>query len=64
MKDELKPCPYCGGEAMIANNKKLIAPDDDDVTYWGKCKNGDCGHTLYPESSYAKAVAAWNNHKR
>lgn len=37
MSEELKPCPFCGGEAVIkAINKSY------DFTIWCQCKNTSC----------------------
>ena len=59
--EELKPCPFCGGEAKISeryregiSNRKM---------YWVECKK--CGitqahHALAGYNSRTKAVNAWN----
>lgn len=52
---ELKPCPFCGGEAqMDANKYNSVKPDDYDA-YCDHCMVGFTRET--PE----KAAVAWNN---
>lgn len=52
---ELKPCPFCGGEAII---------EQDEDWYWEwtvSCRNEDC--VCYEGRSYEteeEAVAVWN----
>ena len=52
---ELKPCPFCGGEAKM--HKRLNAPYHAAV-----CKDTKCsGHNLYVLYwSEAEAIEAWN----
>lgn len=49
---DLKPCPFCGGEAMIIHS----ILDACFIT----CENNDCmaGQKVY--STKAEAIAAWN----
>ena len=43
MSEELKPCPFCGGEAKKQAVKTTILGD----TYWGiKCTKCNCGTVL------------------
>lgn len=51
MQSELKPCPFCGGEAMIA------ATLDD--MYRPMCKTDGCAF-LESNVTRAEAIAAWN----
>lgn len=51
---ELKPCPFCGGEAIL---------DDDQISdwpreYWGECLQ--CGATGHKTEDRQKAIDAWN----
>lgn len=57
MSEELKPCPFCGGEAHIAER----------LTYGGKLYGACCSGTLCPGSEpfpwcldYEDAADAWN----
>lgn len=57
MSEELKPCPFCGGEAHIAER----------ITYGGKLYGACCYGTLCPGSEpfpwcldYEDAADAWN----
>ena len=56
MKSELKPCPFCGGEAdidEIAGN-----PDTGEPYAWGVgCKKCNIG---WYEETKEKAIAMWN----
>jgi hypothetical protein len=52
---ELKPCPFCGGEAEINLH------DGDAGTWIARCANRGC--TTWPSTdclSYGDSVAAWN----
>ncbi len=50
MTDELKPCPFCGGEALIDGD--LLGAS------WVICR--ECGASGAQEDSDAEAIAAWN----
>lgn len=55
MSEELKPCPFCGGEAKKQEVKTTILSD----TYWGiKCTKCNCGTVGYLNYNYA--IKAWN----
>lgn len=55
MSEELKPCPFCGGEAKKQEVKTTILGD----TYWGiKCTKCNCGTVGYLNYNYA--IKAWN----
>lgn len=56
MSDELKVCPFCGGDARI--HSKVLA-DGFDSGYWAVCDECGKGDTL-PHESEEEAAAAWN----
>ena len=59
MTDRLKPCPFCGGEAMALQN--------DEGYYYAGCKNAGCrGYVFYTfmhHPSEERAITAWNKRK-
>ena len=52
--EELKPCPFCGGEAKVFGNY-------DDSEYHANCTNNECGccWVNYYETK-EEAIEAWN----
>lgn len=52
MNDELKPCPFCGGEAEL-----LIVPNRE-AEWVVKCLNKCCNQ--FPRASKEEAINAWN----
>ena len=50
--DELKPCPFCGGEAEMLGMK--VPPP----LPWLRCKS--CGAETSVYATEAEAIAAWN----
>lgn len=54
--ERLKPCPFCGGEAI------LVMSGDDRSWHWNViCTNGDeCGATFQDGERRAVAVETWN----
>ena len=53
---ELKPCPFCGGEA-----KSYARGGTDNCwlnTHWVGCLGCDCGTCFY--ETEGEAIAAWN----
>ena len=56
MSDELKVCPFCGGDARI--HSKVLA-EGFDSGYWVVCDECGKGDTL-PHESEEEAAAAWN----
>ena len=56
MSDELKVCPFCGGDARI--HSKVLA-EGFDSGYWAVCDECGKGDTL-PHESEEDAAAAWN----
>lgn len=57
MSDELKVCPFCGGDARI--HSKVLA-EGFDSGYWAVCDECGKGDTL-PHESEEEAAAAWND---
>lgn len=70
MSKELKPCPFCGGKAIIKAVDKNYG-----FTIWCQCKDGNCGARTAgycPDTSNEdnsleniercknKAIEAWN----
>lgn len=53
---DLKPCPFCGGEAEMCHVTQLWEPRD---AYWVKCKN--CRISGTHHTTEAEAIAAWNS---
>ena len=62
--EELKKCPFCGGEASVEDeycwSPSFYNPDGRDgvFMYYVKCKK--CGATTKLYSSKVKAIEAWN----
>ena len=52
-KIELKPCPFCGGEAVYRSVDYLVEPSG-----YVRCKNGCCTQHWY--SPKDKAIELWN----
>lgn len=46
---ELKPCPFCGGNAQIAGGEDY---------FWGEC--WDCGAQTRGSESRETAIEEWN----
>ena len=53
---ELKPCPFCGSEAHLAE-VKTFRPRP---VYYGFCTNGHCQTRMVERRSKQKAIEAWN----
>lgn len=49
ISDELKPCPFCGGDARL---------DSGFDSYWIECKH--CGATAEGDKTHDTAIASWN----
>ena len=56
MTSKLKPCPFCGGDALI--HSKALA-DGFGTAYWAACEKCGKGDTL-PSFTEEEAAAAWN----
>lgn len=55
---ELKPCPFCGGEAEVQHQSRKLYGDVVDW-YGVYCKKPFCGF-VSGQSTEAEAIAAWN----
>lgn len=55
MSDELKPCPFCGGEAHIDGT--TWRPSDGEEVAWVVCKLCNAYGPTFPVK---EAIAAWN----
>ena len=62
MSEELKPCPFCGGEATLFQIKCITHSNGGAGMFQVKCVNLQCNvspKTMY-ESSKDEAIVAWN----
>jgi Lar family restriction alleviation protein len=53
-KIELMPCPFCGGDAAIRDDKYFL-----EGVFYG-CNTFECDGSSLWEASGAEAIAAWN----
>jgi Lar family restriction alleviation protein len=64
MSVELKPCPFCGGEAEMVDARKLLVVSKYSyiIPYSVRCSNRKCGVKPYTEYSGTEqeAIDAWN----
>lgn len=51
--DKLKPCPFCGGEAILSDRRYWQSPPFSIC-----CKA--CNFDIWPHNSPSKAITAWN----
>ena len=58
---DLKPCPFCGGEAVDFHRANTGATADwcGPVDHW-VCCTGDCGASTCMHGTKDEAIAAWN----
>jgi hypothetical protein len=58
--EELLPCPWCGGPAMIDRSEGRVV--DGEVRWWAACESLSCPAylTATSYSRRADAIAAWN----
>lgn len=54
--EELKPCPFCGGEAVIWTMDEF---DDGDFYYRAECRNCQAGFGVNHETK-EEAIESWN----
>ena len=66
MTDELKPCPFCGGEAKLKHGYRRKGEKFGNKAYV-QCKKCGCKTLLYSQSAYERwqtvdeiAIHAWN----
>jgi len=58
LKVELKPCPFCGSEAIIKTNTGNIKTA---YWFWVECKNDECDHLdMCPRKTQEQAESDWN----
>lgn len=61
---DLKPCPFCGGEARYSTIRKRGVPSGDKgyltEIYCHKCKKGVRNWALKKDWSIKSAIEAWN----
>ena len=66
---ELKPCPFCGGEAVLKDNAYGCGVYDcagaladthyeEPTVFWCECK--ECGATANGWDTDGEAIEAWN----
>lgn len=54
----LKPCPFCGGEAVLLQSTNLNTPVAS-ICWMAKCQ--ECGATRREYTKYKRQIiAAWN----
>lgn len=57
--EELKECPFCGGEAELKQHKSAIDKNDRPIGGWFvDCEECDCGTPWHNTES--QAITAWN----
>lgn len=60
MADELKPCPFCGGQPIMRREEPMLPNGQRDSLYYVECEARECQvRTLswYPERA---AIQSWN----
>ena len=66
MTSELKPCPFCGGEARLVDRRKqcVVSPGVYEVPWMVECSNRrTCPAlmlTTWPYATEEEAIEAWN----
>ena len=62
MSDELKPCPFCGGEAIYTSrsNHNEVSGWQNAVDHWIFCETEGCYVHVGMLETKIEAVAAWN----
>lgn len=64
MNNELKPCPFCGGEPKIVKERRYPNYESNGIDAWRvECRTFDCpiryANYTYFTRRY-KAIEAWN----
>lgn len=54
---DLKPCPFCGGEAQRSSN---VAYDNQADFEWFEVKCPECGCSTAMYATTSEAIEAWN----
>lgn len=57
---ELKACPFCGHEAELRENERIMMNADLMRTWYVICGNVHCGIRTLERDSRDKAVRIWN----
>lgn len=58
---DLKPCPFCGGEAVYDFHAKGMPEAwENDCDHWVYCDAEDCFANVGLCESKSEAIAAWN----
>ena len=60
MSEELKPCPFCGGEAEIVWEYPVLPNGKKDTLYRIECRNRRCRNRTNSWYPLEGATAAWN----
>lgn len=55
-REELKPCPCCGGKAIVVQDYNYNA----DVLYWIECSECDLRTSEFYSENRRKMVDVWN----
>ena len=62
--NELKPCPFCGGEAVLRNETEMVGFGSCDDIYFVKCviceAQGSKFGVWAGKNRKEKAIEAWN----
>lgn len=56
--NELKPCPFCGGDAKLVRREQKYGFYPSGGTYYIHCKN--CLMTTQPRCKKEYVIEAWN----
>lgn len=65
MAEELKPCPFCGGDAVV---RHILVPEPENKAYSVGCVELECAGSssliAYRFTTEEAAVEAWNSRPR